>query len=71
MKGPPFTPCFLVVTEDLVYMLESMGLSTGIDVASLVKVRRVLENAIPNEPLHSAIATAGLPLGFASARLAD
>ena len=73
LGGCPFAPGATgnIVTEDLVFMLESMGLSTGIDVAALVDVRRIIERALPDEPLHSAIAAAGLPIGFAPAVSAD
>jgi len=67
LGGCPFAPGATgnIVTEDLVFMLEAMGRSTGIDVERLVEVRRIVENELPDEPLHSAIAAAGLPKGFA------
>jgi hydroxymethylglutaryl-CoA lyase len=53
------------VTEDLVFMLEAMGLHTGIDLPKLMEVRRVLRDALPSESLYGFTPDAGLPLGFA------
>lgn len=68
--GCPFAPGASgnVVTEDLVYMLESMGLRTGIDLPQLLEVRRRLAEHLPGEPLYGFVPEAGLPLGFAPAR---
>lgn len=75
LGGCPFAPGASgnIVTEDLVFMLESMGLVTGIDLARLLTVRCVLAEALPDEPLHGFTPDAGLPLGFeaASARVED
>jgi hydroxymethylglutaryl-CoA lyase len=48
-----------IVTEDLVFMLESMGLATGIDLAKLVGIRSLLIEALPDEPLHGHLWKAG------------
>ncbi len=58
-----------VATEDLVFMFEAMGVDTGIDVARLVAARDVLAAALPEVPLYGMLAPAGLPLGYAPARL--
>ena len=73
LGGCPFAPGATgnIVTEDLVFMLEAMGLSTGIDVERLVEVRGIVERELPDESLHSAIATAGLPKGFEPASSRD
>ena len=55
-----------IVTEDLVFMLEAMGLSTGIDIEKLLEVRTILEETLPDEPLYGFTPEAGLPLGFAA-----
>jgi hydroxymethylglutaryl-CoA lyase len=55
-----------IVTEDLVYMLEAMGLPTGIDLPRLLEVRRILREAVPGEPLYGFTPAAGLPVGFGS-----
>jgi hydroxymethylglutaryl-CoA lyase len=48
-------------TEDLVFMLESMGYSTGIDLSQLIASRSVLEAALPGVPLYGYLARAGIP----------
>jgi hydroxymethylglutaryl-CoA lyase len=70
LGGCPFAPGASgnVVTEDLVYMLEGMGLRTGIDLPRLLEVRRLLAAHLPGEPLYGFVPEAGLPLGFAPAR---
>jgi len=66
LGGCPFAPGASgnVVTEDLAFMLESMGLATGIDLEKLLEVRRILEASLPNEELYGFVPRAGLPLGF-------
>ena len=56
-----------IVTEDLVFLLESMGLSTGIDLDRLLAARALLAAALPGETLHGYVPQAGLPKGFAPA----
>ena len=53
-----------MITEDLVFMFESMGLSTGIDLDKLFKARALLAQAIPEEPIYGHTPVAGLPKGF-------
>ncbi len=69
LGGCPFAPGASgnIVTEDLVFMLEAMGYDTGIDIPALMKVRDVVRDALPDEPLYGFIPDAGLPLGFAHA----
>lgn len=64
--GCPFAPGASgnIVTEDLVFMLEAMGLHTGIGIAGLAAVRRIIADALPGEPLYGFIPDAGVPLGF-------
>ena len=66
LGGCPFAPGASgnIVTEDLVFMLEAMGLWTGIDLDRLLRVRDVLRAALPDEPLYGFTPDAGLPLGF-------
>ncbi|WOE75359.1 hydroxymethylglutaryl-CoA lyase [Alterisphingorhabdus coralli] len=66
LGGCPFAPGASgnIVTEDLVFMLEAMGLETGIDVEKLLQVREILRQALPDEPLYGFTPDAGLPLGF-------
>jgi hydroxymethylglutaryl-CoA lyase len=54
-----------VNTEDLVFMLDSMGYQTGIDLARLIASRDVLADALPGEPLYGYLARAGVPKQFA------
>jgi hydroxymethylglutaryl-CoA lyase len=69
LGGCPFAPGASgnIVTEDLVFMLEAMGLSTGIDLERLLKVRSIISEALPGEPLYGFTPDAGLPLGFGRA----
>ena len=53
-----------IVTEDLVFMFESMGISTGIDLDALVACREIVAEALPDEELYGFLPLAGLPLGF-------
>jgi hydroxymethylglutaryl-CoA lyase len=66
LGGCPFAPGASgnVVTEDLVFMLEAMGLRTGIDIDALCRARRLLADALPGEPLYGFTPEAGVPLGF-------
>jgi hydroxymethylglutaryl-CoA lyase len=66
LGGCPFAPGASgnVVTEDLVFMLESMGLATGIDLPRLIAARALLQEALPDEPLRSGVAAAGIPRTF-------
>jgi len=69
LGGCPFAPGASgnVITEDLVFMFESMGVSTGIDLDALFKARELLARAIPQEPIYGHTPLAGLPKGFAPA----
>jgi len=53
-----------IVTEDLVFMLDSMGLKTGIDFDKMFEARRVVQAALPDEPLYGFTPDAGIPLGY-------
>lgn len=66
LGGCPFAPGASgnIVTEDLVWMLESMGLRTGIDLDRLFEVRARVAAALPGEPLYGFVPEAGLPKGF-------
>ena len=65
--GCPFAPGASgnIVTEDLVFMLQAMGLETGIDLEKLLKVREIVAAALPDEQLYGFTPDAGLPLDFA------
>jgi len=66
LGGCPFAPGASgnIVTEDLVFMLESMGFSTGIDLDLLISARDILAEGLPGEALHGGVAKAGLPKTF-------
>ena len=66
LGGCPFAPGASgnVVTEDLVFMFEAMGVATGIRVDGLLAARRIVEQALPGEPLYGHMALAGTPKGF-------
>ena len=67
LGGCPFAPGASgnVVTEDLVFMFESMGIATGVDFARLLAARGVLQGELEGEPLYGMVAEAGLPKGYA------
>jgi len=58
-----------IVTEDLVFMFEAMGVKTGIDLEALFAVREYLQGVIGDEPLYGFAPLAGLPLGFTPATI--
>jgi hydroxymethylglutaryl-CoA lyase len=63
LGGCPFAPGASgnIVTEDLVFMLESMGFDTGIDLAKLISARDALHAGLPDEALHGQVPKAGIP----------
>ncbi|MGA7806455.1 hydroxymethylglutaryl-CoA lyase [Bradyrhizobium sp.] len=63
LGGCPFAPGATgnVVFEDLVFLCESKGFPTGIDIEKLIAVRAILRAEMPNEPLYGGLARAGLP----------
>ena len=69
LGGCPYAPGASgnVVTEDLVFMLESMGFSTGIDLDRLLLSRDVLHAGLPSEPLYGQLAKAKIPPTFRKA----
>ncbi|WP_343583203.1 hydroxymethylglutaryl-CoA lyase [Herbaspirillum sp.] len=64
--GCPYAPGASgnIVTEDLVFLLESMGIKTGIDIAKLVAARAILLGGLPGEELYGFVSNVGLPKGF-------
>ncbi len=55
-----------VVMEDLCFMLDAMGMRTGVDLEKLVAVREIVARSLPSTPLHGALARAGLPVNYGS-----
>jgi hydroxymethylglutaryl-CoA lyase len=66
LGGCPYAPGASgnIVTEDLVYLLESMGLRTGVDIDRLVAAREWLRQGLPGEPLYGFIPDAGVGKNF-------
>ena len=69
--GCPYAPGATgnIVTEDLVFMLESMGLRTGVDIDRLIAARAVVAEALPGEPLYGHVPEAGVTKGFVPASM--
>lgn len=67
LGGCPFAPGASgnLVTEDLVLMLNAMGMKTGIDLEKLLGVRAILTEALPGEPLYGFTPDAGPMLDYA------
>lgn len=63
LGGCPFAPGATgnTVFEDMAFLCRTMGLPTNIDIEGLLAARDVVAASMPDEPLHGAIARAGLP----------
>ena len=66
LGGCPYAPGASgnIVTEDLVFLLEAMGLRTGISIERLIAARAILAEGLPGEQLYGHVPDAGLPKGF-------
>lgn len=66
LGGCPFAPGASgnINTEDTVYLAESLGFHTGIDIGALLELRRTLESWLPGERFTGSVARAGLPKTF-------
>ena len=66
LGGCPYAPGASgnVVTEDLVFMFEAMGIATGIHLERLLAARQPLQDGLPGEPLYGMTPAAGLPHGW-------
>ena len=69
LGGCPFAPGASgnIVMEDLCFMLDSMGLDTGVDLERLVEVRKIVARSLPDIPMQGALARAGLPRNYVPA----
>lgn len=69
LGGCPYAPGASgnVVTEDLVFMWEAMGISTGVNLERLLAAREPLKAGLPGEPLYGMTPEAGLPKGWPQA----
>lgn len=66
LGGCPFAPGASgnVATEDLVFLLQSMGVQTHIDLPALLALRARLADWLPGVTLYGSVARAGLPKNF-------
>jgi hydroxymethylglutaryl-CoA lyase len=66
LGGCPYAPGASgnVVTEDLVFMFEAMGISTGLDLNRLMAAREPLRAGLPGEAIYGMTPEAGLPKGW-------
>jgi len=71
LGGCPFAPGASgnIVTEDLVFMLESMGYSTGIDLEALLSAREEVAKLLPDEEWFGFTSAAGVPKNFPAVSL--
>ena len=69
LGGCPFAPGATgnIALEDLVFLLESEGLKTGVDLEKLAAARAIVEAALPDERKFGMVLKAGLPKGFVPA----
>ena len=69
LGGCPYAPGASgnVVTEDLVFMFEAMGIKTGINLDLLFEARKPLQEGVPNESIYGMVPEAGVPKGFVPA----
>jgi hydroxymethylglutaryl-CoA lyase len=68
LGGCPYAPGATgnVVTEDLVFMFEAMGVNTGVDIGKLIAARDPLRAGLPGEPIYGMTPEVGLPKGWAA-----
>lgn len=66
LGGCPYAPGASgnVVTEDLVFLFEAMGVSTGVNIERLIAAREPLKAGLPGESLYGMTPEAGLPKGW-------
>lgn len=69
LGGCPYAPGATgnIVMDDLVFMLESMGLKTGVNLDKLVAVREIVARNLPGEQLYGGLAKSGPPKGYVPA----
>jgi len=57
-----------VVTEDLAFMFEAMGVRTGIDLEKLIAARQPMMDGLPGVEVYGMLAPVGLTKGFTYAK---
>ena len=53
-----------IVMDDLCFMLDAMGMRTGVDLEALVRVREIVARNLPGTPLYGGLARSGLPRNY-------
>lgn len=56
-----------IVMDDLCFMLDAMGLRTGVDLEKLVAVREIIARNLPGTALYGGLARSGLPRHYVTA----
>lgn len=56
-----------IVMDDLCFLLDSMGLRTGVDLERLLAVREIIARNLPAVPLYGGLARSGLPRNYLTA----
>jgi hydroxymethylglutaryl-CoA lyase len=66
LGGCPYAPGASgnIAMEDCVFMLETMGFDTGVDLARLIELRGVIKEQLPGIEFHGGVGKAGLPKGY-------
>jgi len=66
LGGCPYAPGATgnIVMEDIVFLLETMGYATGVDLPALLDVRNFVQTKLADEQFHGASARAGLPKNY-------
>lgn len=66
LGGCPFAPGATgnIATEDTIFLLESLGFDTGIDIEAIFGLRKKLAAWLPSERFAGSLAVAGLPKTF-------
>ena len=66
LGGCPFAPGASgnIVTEDLAFMLDSMGYETGVNLPALLEVRKILLESLPSDEIYGFTPDAGLPKDY-------
>jgi hydroxymethylglutaryl-CoA lyase len=72
LGGCPYAPgaSANIATEDLAFMLEAMGMNTGIRLQALIEAQRKLTTLLPGQTFYGKLATAGLPKTFSARQAA-
>lgn len=56
-----------IVMDDLCFLLDSMGMRTGVDLERLLAVREIIARNLPGVPLYGGLARSGLPRHYLTA----